>query len=117
MFLVVYGLWVCYVKTLWLMFWFETYGFVLRLKHLCYFGLLIFKVIFQLGFVSMCFVVFYGLYHTYAAFMFYCLVLLAKCYAFSLSTLLLCPSRILFLGAYTLCIMHWLSVGHASDLH
>ena len=29
----------------------------------------------------------------------------------------LCPSRILFLDAYTVCIVHWLSVGHASDLH
>ena len=34
-------------------------------------------------------------------------------YVFSL----LCPWRILFLDAYTLCIVHWLSVGHASDLH
>ena len=25
--------------------------------------------------------------------------------------------KILFLDAYTLCIVHWLSVGHASDLH
>ena len=41
-----------------------------------------------LGFVSMCFVGFYG-YHAYAAFMLCCLVLLAKCYAFSLSTLTL----------------------------
>ena len=30
---------------------------------------------------------------------------------------LLCPCRILFIDAYTLCIVHWLSVGHASDLH
>ena len=30
---------------------------------------------------------------------------------------LLCPRRILFLDAYTLCIVHWLIVGHASDLH
>ena len=44
-----------------------------------------------LGFVSMCFVGFYGLYHTYAAFMLCSLVLLAKCYAFSLSTLTLVP--------------------------
>ena len=29
----------------------------------------------------------------------------------------MCPCRILFLDAYTLCIMHWLSVGHANDLH
>ena len=35
-----------------------------------------------LGFVSMCFVGFYGLYYAYAAFMFCCLVLLAKCYVF-----------------------------------
>ena len=34
----------------------------------------------------------------YVAFMFCCLILLAKCYA------------------YTLCIVYWLSVGHASDL-
>ena len=40
-----------------------------------------------LGFVSMCFVGFYGLYHTYAAFVFCYLVLLAKCYAFSFSIL------------------------------
>ena len=32
---------------------------------------------------------------------------------FSLS----CLCRILFLNAYTFCIVHWLSVGHASDLH
>ena len=30
---------------------------------------------------------------------------------------LLCPCRILFLDAYTLCIVHWLSVRHANDLH
>ena len=35
-----------------------------------------------LGFVSMCFVGFYGLYHAYAVFMLCCLVLLAKCYGF-----------------------------------
>ena len=29
----------------------------------------------------------------------------------------MCPCRILFLDAYTLCIMHWLSARHASDLH
>ena len=29
---------------------------------------------------------------------------------------LLCPSRILFLDAYTSCILHWSSVGHAIDL-
>ena len=30
---------------------------------------------------------------------------------------LLCPCRILFLDAYTLCIVHWLSVRHTSDLY
>ena len=30
---------------------------------------------------------------------------------------LVCPCKILFLDAYTICIVHWLSVGHASDLH
>ena len=44
-------------------------------------------------------------------------ILLAKCYAFSSSISLLCPYRILFLDAYTLFIVHWLSIGHASDLH
>ena len=92
------------------MVWFKTYGFVLLLKHLCYFSLLIFKVVFffffgnlfmvhlylccfckLLGFVFMCFVGFYGLYHAYATFLFCCLVLLAKYYAFSLSTLTLVP--------------------------
>ena len=83
MFLMVLWFWVCYVKTL----WFKTHGFVLLLKHLWYFGLLIFKVVISvfygtclwynlypccfcklLGFFSMCFVDFYGLCHAYAAF-------------------------------------------------
>ena len=39
--------WFCLVVLLGLLFWFKTHGFVLLLKHLCYFGLLIFKVVIQ----------------------------------------------------------------------
>ena len=52
----------------------------------------------------------------YTTFMICCLILLATSYAFSKVFSLLCPCRILFLDAYTLRIVHWLSVGHASDL-
>ena len=53
--------------------------------------LLAFRVCFHVFFVG-----FYGLYHAYAAFVyaafvFCCLVLLAKCYAFSFRTLTLVP--------------------------
>ena len=71
----------------------------------CYIGLLIFKVVFQyvygglclccfcklLGFVSICFVGFYGLYHAMQPLCSVAIILLAKCYAFSLSILTLVP--------------------------
>ena len=44
-------------------------------------------------------------------------VLLSKCLAFSFKYCHSCTLVGLFLDAYTWCIMHWLSVGHASDLH
>ena len=40
-----------------------------------------------------------------------CLVSFMLCYSHGI--MLLCPSRILFLYAYTSCILHWSSIGHA----
>ena len=96
--------WFCLAMLLGLFFWFKTHGSVLLLKHLCYFGLIIFKVVFQyivFGLCPCCFCKLLGLFSCicrllwfvpcYAAFMFCCLILLAKCYAFSLSILILVP--------------------------
>ena len=44
-------------------------------------------------------------------------VLLTKCHAFSFKYCHSCALVGLFRDADTECIMHWLSVGHASDLH
>ena len=56
--------WFCLVVFLGLLFWFKTHGSVLLLKHLCYFGLLIFKVVSQYFFVCayVAFVSFQGLF-------------------------------------------------------
>ena len=88
-----------------LLFWFKTHGSVLLLKHLCYFGLIIFKVVFQyivfgmcpccfcklLGFVSIRVCRLLWFVPCYGTFMFCYLILLAKCYAFSLSILTFVP--------------------------
>ena len=96
--------WFCLAMLLGLFFWFKTHGSVFLLKHLCYFGLIIFKVVFQyivFGLCPCCFCKLLGLFSCicrllwfvpcYAAFMFCCLILLAKCYAFSFSILTLVP--------------------------
>ena len=89
------------------LFWFKTHGYVLLLKHLCYFSLIIIKVFFFLqyivfGLCPCCFCKLLGFNSMricrllwfvpcYATFMFCCLILLAKCYAFSLCILTLVP--------------------------
>ena len=83
---------------------FITTGFMFMLL------LLLFKTsiysVFNFNLYSVCFVYLIALQHLF--------VLLRYC-QYVLSTSLLCPSRILFLDAYTLCILHWSSVGHAID--